>query len=130
MTGMIDIISTVINATSLPQKETLKIYEKIQQENIAYFYCIIDINGTGFYDRIPIIGTIFEVNGTITIKALYSMDITTRKIIKFNDGCLLNGNYMMLTKWFIGSKSVDNGNLVAHGFALCTIASEPSVDVF
>jgi hypothetical protein len=114
--------STVINATSLTQNETLKICEKIPQENIAYFYCIIDINGTGNYYWFPIIGTFFEVDGTVTISALFSMDITTREIIKFFDGCSLNGDYMVLTKWFIGTTSVDNENLVAHGYALCALA--------
>jgi hypothetical protein len=102
--------------------------KNIDEENKAYFYCFIDINGTGDYLWLPIWGYTIGVNGTISVKAIFSMDIINYKIVKFNDKAILNGGYIVLIKWFIGTKSIVNGNLHFYGFAFC-VAPAPMTPI-
>lgn len=115
----------VLNAKSIQQIETLKNKEIVEEEYTCYAFCSLKIDGEGEYFWLPIWGTTFGVIGNVSIKALFSFDLATYKIIKFNDGCSLNGNYAILTKCFIGTKSMDNGNLHADGFCLVACPAGP-----
>lgn len=84
----------------------------------AYFFCRVEISGTGQYQRYGIeVINWGLVEGSVSIKAFYSRGSETNQIIYLDTYAGTESVYGVF-HWFFGMKMQSNGQFKLSGFAI------------